>query len=128
MLRCLLPEYSYGFPREDRPMRKIPSGILDGVTVRMEGRLDRTVDDGQGASHQVSEFESVLLAIAGHDLRQPLQAIQSVHDLLGEGERTESELRALSNSQTAIDRLRDQLDQLLGALRPCPTSSGRSES
>src|SRR5580700_576242 len=32
--------------------------------------------------HKPSEFESVLLAIAGHDLRQPLQAIQLAHDFL----------------------------------------------
>jgi two-component system phosphate regulon sensor histidine kinase PhoR len=64
-----------------------------------------------------SDFESVLLAIAGHDLRQPLQVIQSTHELLGLGVRTKSELRLLRSGQTAIDRLRNQLDQLLAALR-----------
>lgn len=64
-----------------------------------------------------SEFESVLLAIAGHDLRQPLQVIQGAHDFLGLSIRTESELRLLRSGQTAIDRLRDQLDQLLAAIR-----------
>jgi two-component system, OmpR family, phosphate regulon sensor histidine kinase PhoR len=64
-----------------------------------------------------SEFESVLLAIAGHDLRQPLQVIQGAHDLLGLGVRTETELRLLRPGQSAIDRLKDQLDQLLAAIR-----------
>jgi His Kinase A (phospho-acceptor) domain len=59
----------------------------------------------------------VLLAIAGHDLRQPLQVIQGAHDFLGLSIRTESELRLLRSGQTAIDRLRDQLDQLLAAIR-----------
>jgi two-component system phosphate regulon sensor histidine kinase PhoR len=104
-------------------MPKTASGVLYGETARMEGRPNRKVDDGQDAPHRLSEFESVLLAIAGHDLRQPLQAIQSVHDLLGGGERTEAELRALRQGQTAIDRLRDQLDQLLNALRPRPAGS-----
>jgi len=68
-------------------------------------------------AHQLPDFGSILLAIAGHDLRQPLQAIQSTHDLLGLGIRTKSELRLLRSGQQAIDRLTAQLDQLLAALR-----------
>jgi two-component system, OmpR family, phosphate regulon sensor histidine kinase PhoR len=71
----------------------------------------------EAAPQKPSEFESVLLAIAGHDLRQPLQVIQSAHDFLGLGVRTETELRLLRSGQSAIDRLRDQLDQLLAAMR-----------
>jgi two-component system, OmpR family, phosphate regulon sensor histidine kinase PhoR len=63
------------------------------------------------------EFESALLAIAGHDLRQPLQVIQSAYELLRIGDRTNSELRLLRTSQSAIDRLKEQLDQLVSALR-----------
>jgi two-component system phosphate regulon sensor histidine kinase PhoR len=66
-----------------------------------------------------SEFVPVLLAIAGHDLRQPLQVIQSSHELLGRGVRTKSELRLLRSGQRAIDRLKNQLDQILAALRLC---------
>ena len=66
---------------------------------------------------RISEFEAALLAIAGHDLRQPLQIIQSAHELLGIGVRTNCELRLLQSGQNAIDRLTEQLDQLLGALR-----------
>jgi two-component system, OmpR family, phosphate regulon sensor histidine kinase PhoR len=67
--------------------------------------------------HGVSDFESVLLAIAGHDLRQPLQVVQSAHELLGMGIRTSSELRHLRSGQNAIDRLKEQLAQLQTALR-----------
>lgn len=67
--------------------------------------------------HRVSNFEAVLLAIAGHDLRQPLQVIQSAHELLGLGIRTSSELRCLRSGQNAIDRLKGQLEQILTALR-----------
>ena len=67
--------------------------------------------------HTPSEFESVLLAIAGHDLRQPLQVIQHAHEFLGRSARTKSELRLLQFVQNAIDRLRDQLDELVGALQ-----------
>ena len=62
-------------------------------------------------------FESVLLAIAGHDLRQSLQTIQCAHDLLGFGLRTRSELKHLRSSQAALDQLNDQLSQLMIALR-----------
>jgi two-component system, OmpR family, phosphate regulon sensor histidine kinase PhoR len=71
----------------------------------------------KGAAQMPVEFASVLLAVAGHDLRQPLQAIQSAHEMLGLGVRTESELRLLRYGQSAIDRLRNELDQLLAALR-----------
>ncbi|WGD50306.1 hypothetical protein QA641_32590 [Bradyrhizobium sp. CB1650] len=94
------------------------SSIPFGHATRMEERPIQAVDDGQSASQQPLEFGTVLLAIAGHDLRQPLQVIQNVHDLFGRGERTDSELSILRRGQIAIDRLRDQLDQLLGALRP----------
>ena len=71
----------------------------------------------EAAPQEPSEFESVLLAIAGHDLRQPLQVIQGAHDFLGLSVRTASELRLLRAGQSAIDRLKDQLDQLLAAMR-----------
>ena len=66
---------------------------------------------------KVTNFEAVLLAIAGHDLRQPLQVIQSAHERLGYGVRTSSELRCLRSGQIAIDRLKEQLEQLLTAMR-----------
>ena len=67
--------------------------------------------------HKGENFEAVLLAIAGHDLRQPLQIIQSAHELLGLGVRTSSELRCLRSGQDAIDRLKARLEQILTALR-----------
>jgi signal transduction histidine kinase len=72
---------------------------------------------GTAGPRGVADFEAALLAIAGHDLRQPLQVIQSAHKLLGHGIRTSSELRCLRSSQTAIDRLKEQLEQILTALR-----------
>src|SRR5258707_13338476 len=66
--------------------------------------------------HRVSNFEAVLLAITGHDLRPPLQVIQSAHELLALGIRTSSELRCLRSGQNAIDRLKEQLEQILIAL------------
>jgi two-component system, OmpR family, phosphate regulon sensor histidine kinase PhoR len=68
-------------------------------------------------TQQVPDYMALLLAIAGHDLRQPLQAIQGAHELLGLGIRTKSELHLLRSGQRAIDKLIAQLDQLLAALR-----------
>ncbi|MDB5607354.1 MAG: Histidine kinase, gyrase and HSP90-like ATPase, partial [Bradyrhizobium sp.] len=69
-----------------------------------------------------TDFQAVLLAMAGHDLRQPLQIIQSTHDRLGIGVRTKSEQNLLRRGQHAIDRLNGQLDQLLDAVRLCEHS------
>jgi len=67
--------------------------------------------DGQNRTAQTSEFESVLLTMAGHD-RQPLQVIQGAHEFLDRGVRTASESRLLQFVQSAIDRLSGQLDEL----------------
>jgi two-component system phosphate regulon sensor histidine kinase PhoR len=83
------------------------------VGLGMAGRADR---------QRTTDFQAVLLAMAGHDLRQPLQIIQSSHELLGIGIRTKSEQHLLQTSQHAIDRLNGQLDQLLDALRLCEHS------
>ncbi len=72
---------------------------------------------GRADPQRTTDFQAVLLAMAGHDLRQPLQTIQSSHDLLGIGVRTKSEQRLLQTGQHAINRLNGLLDQLLGAVR-----------
>jgi signal transduction histidine kinase len=64
-----------------------------------------------------ANFEAVLLAIAGHDLRQPLQVIQAAHERLKTGIRTSSQLQYLRYGQNAIERLNEQLEQILTALR-----------
>jgi two-component system phosphate regulon sensor histidine kinase PhoR len=77
---------------------------------------------GRADPQQAIDFQAALLAMAGHDLRQPLQIIQSSHELLGIGVRTESEQYLLQTGQHAIDRLNGQLDELLGALHLCEQS------
>ena len=72
---------------------------------------------GRADPQRTNDFQAVLLAMAGHDLRQPLQIIQSSHELLGIGVRTKSEKNLLRTGRHAIDRLCGQLDQLLGAVR-----------
>ena len=64
-----------------------------------------------------SDFSATLLAMAGHDLRQPLQLITSAHDVLavtlhGEGQREE-----LMRAREATAQLAGMLGQLVEALQ-----------
>ena len=63
------------------------------------------------------EFEATVLAIAGHDLRQPLQVIQNVLERLKIAARTRDEMRLLRIGENAVKQMTRQLDQLLNALR-----------
>jgi two-component system phosphate regulon sensor histidine kinase PhoR len=63
-----------------------------------------------------SDFQAALLGMAGHDLRQPLQVIQSAYEWLGTRIGT-SEKARLERGERAIARLTEQLDRLVGALR-----------
>src|ERR1700760_1293383 len=74
--------------------------------------------------HLPSNFEAALLSIAAHDLRQPLQALQSTHDLLKLTARTPPEQELLQTGQNAIDRLKEQIQQLQTALRIRETTLG----
>jgi signal transduction histidine kinase len=64
-----------------------------------------------------SDFQAALLGMAGHDLRQPLQIIQSAYEWLGSRVAHSSEKVRLARGERAIARLTDQLDRLVSALR-----------
>jgi len=66
---------------------------------------------------QVNNFHGVLLAMAGHDLRQPLQAIMSAHEWVARRLDTGSEREYLRRAEFAVTRLSEQLDMLIEALR-----------
>jgi signal transduction histidine kinase len=77
------------------------------------------VQPGRGASdlQRASDFHAALLGMAGHDLRQPLQVIQSAYEWLGSRISGISERARLERGERAIARLTEQLDRLVGALR-----------
>ena len=56
------------------PVRSVPAAIWDAR--RIDSTLSREADEAAG------DFSATLLAMAGHDLRQPLQVITSAHDIL----------------------------------------------
>jgi two-component system, OmpR family, phosphate regulon sensor histidine kinase PhoR len=66
---------------------------------------------------RASDFQVALLGMAGHDLRQPLQVIQGTYELLRTRARSTSEQVWLDRGELALDRLTEQLDRLLGAIR-----------
>ena len=66
---------------------------------------------------RASDFQAALLGMAGHDLRQPLQVIQSAYEWLGSRVGATSERQRLERGERAIARLTEQLDRLVGALR-----------
>jgi two-component system phosphate regulon sensor histidine kinase PhoR len=77
-----------------------------GVRQSKTGDLLRTVD-----------FYTTVLAIASHDLRQPLQAIVSAHDLLARRLTAGPEREYLERSEQASNQLEETLDQLVEALQ-----------
>lgn len=66
---------------------------------------------------RASDFQAVLLGMAGHDLRQPLQVIQTAYEWLGSRVAHTSEKSRLDRGERAIATITEQLDRLVGALR-----------
>jgi hypothetical protein len=67
-----------------------------------------------------------LLAIARHDLRQPMQVLIGAHNILAKSLDGRPEQAQLARAESAISKLSDKLDQLVDALRrfsPTPRNS-----
>ena len=65
---------------------------------------------------QEGNLQTALLGMVGHDLRQPLQIVQSTYNLLRSKTRTASEQAWLDRGQRAIDTLTQHLNRLLATL------------
>jgi signal transduction histidine kinase len=90
------------------------------------GRVARAVDDMAKAlclrDHELrraNDYKSRVLAIAGHDLRQPLQVISMSHELIGRAIGNPKLQLQLARADDAVERLLRQLDLI--------TSAGRLE-
>jgi two-component system phosphate regulon sensor histidine kinase PhoR len=64
-----------------------------------------------------SDFCTTLLAMAGHDLRQPLQVIVGAHDLLARLPHSDAARAQLTRAEDATSQLTDMLDRLVEVLR-----------
>jgi two-component system phosphate regulon sensor histidine kinase PhoR len=63
-----------------------------------------------------SDFSTTLLAMAGHDLRQPLQVITGAHDVLARNLDREEQRQELARAEDATAQLANMLGQLVEAL------------
>jgi two-component system, OmpR family, phosphate regulon sensor histidine kinase PhoR len=63
-----------------------------------------------------SDFSATLLAMAGHDLRQPLQVITSAHNLLRQILHSDRQRQELARAADAAARLGSMLSRLVEAL------------
>jgi signal transduction histidine kinase len=78
---------------------------------RIGGAANRYADQAD------TDFLSTLLAMAGHDLRQPLQVITSAHDVLARIVHSEKQREELARVKRATGRLTNMLGQLVEALQ-----------
>jgi len=91
------------------PVRSAPAA---GWDTRCIGRTVSRDADQAG-----SDFSATLLAMAGHDLRQPLQVITSAHDVLARTPVSEDQREELRRARNATARLTSMLGQLVEALQ-----------
>jgi signal transduction histidine kinase len=80
-------------------------------TQRIGGAANRDANQAD------SDFSATLLAMAGHDLRQPLQVITSAHDVLAQTVDREEQREELARAEDATAQLANMLDQLVEALQ-----------
>jgi two-component system phosphate regulon sensor histidine kinase PhoR len=71
----------------------------------------------EGDLRRLSEFHTVLLGVAGHDLHQPVQVIQSTDEWLSSMLDADADRVRQQLGEPAVARLSEQLDRLAGALR-----------
>ncbi len=89
-----------------------PSALPAGCGTRCFGNaVNRDADQAD------SDFSATLLAMAGHDLRQPLQVITSAHDVLARTPVSEDQREELRRARNATARLTSMLGQLVEALQ-----------
>jgi len=90
------------------PVRSVPAVNWDTRRIGSAPSCDVAQAD--------SDFSSTLLAMAGHDLRQPLQVITSAHDVLALTLADDVQREELSRAADATAQLAGMLGQLVEAL------------
>jgi two-component system phosphate regulon sensor histidine kinase PhoR len=85
-----------------------PSHCMRSVADAVSRDADDPIESG---------FPATLLAMAGHDLRQPLQLITSAHDVLAAMLRAKEQRNELARARDATARLAGMLNQLIEALQ-----------
>jgi len=91
-----------------RPVASHPSHCTRPVADALSRNADDPIESG---------FLATLLAMAGHDLRQPLQVITSAHDVLATMLRDKEQQEELARAGDATGQLARMLSQLIDALQ-----------
>src|SRR6267378_691218 len=91
-----------------RPVASHPSHCTRPVADALSRDADDPIERG---------FLATLLAMAGHDLRQPLQLITSAHDVLATMLRDKEQREELARAGDATGQLARMLSQLIDALQ-----------
>jgi signal transduction histidine kinase len=81
---------------------------------RLPARIGSAVNRDVGQAG--SDFLATLLAMAGHDLRQPLQVITSAHDVLAQTLDSREQREELTHARHATAQLTGMLGQLVEVL------------
>jgi two-component system phosphate regulon sensor histidine kinase PhoR len=92
-------------------------GVFDSFTGAFRRKHPVAHPQDERALRRMGDFYAALLAMASHDLRQPVQTIVSMHTLLERRLTDSTERTFLERGQQAAGRLIEQLDQLTEALR-----------
>lgn len=90
----------------------VVSAVPEGWGMRSIGNAVSRDED-----HADSDFSATLLAMAGHDLRQPLQVITSAHDVLARSLASDEQREELMRAESATEQLANMLGQLVEALQ-----------
>jgi signal transduction histidine kinase len=91
------------------PVRSAPAVSWDTWRIGSAPRGD--------AGQAGSDFAATLLAMVGHDLRQPLQVIISAHDVLAQTDACEEQREELTRAENPTKQLASMLGQLVEALQ-----------
>jgi signal transduction histidine kinase len=86
------------------------SGIVNGSDISGNTPREREL-------LRIIDFHTALLAMAAHDLRQPLQVIMNSYSWLGRRPIEASERKHVERGELAVSQLTTQLDLLIEAIR-----------
>ena len=98
------------------PGRVAPREGIKGMAENVSAFTGCTEIQGTGHPLRTDDFYETILAMASHDLRQPLQLIISAQELLARRLTASPEREHLERSERASAQLAEQLDQLVEAL------------
>jgi two-component system, OmpR family, phosphate regulon sensor histidine kinase PhoR len=106
-------------PADSAPLLTARVDVADG-----NFSAPRIAASARGGFGDTSDFGAVVIGLAGHDLREPLQIIIAAHDMLVRRIDGEAERAQLSLIEDAAMQIAESLTQLVEVLRLQQASTG----